>query len=64
MFEKELICPYCMEKITVLLDMGNNEFTESIEDCEVCCRPIELKYSFENEELISFIYKKIEGNEF
>ncbi|QKF81612.1 CPXCG motif-containing cysteine-rich protein [Halarcobacter ebronensis] len=64
MFEKELICPYCMEKITILLDMGNDEDTELIEDCEVCCRPIELKYSFENEELISFFYKKIEGNEF
>jgi len=32
-------CPYCGERISVLLDqqdVGN----EYIEDCQVCCRPI------------------------
>lgn len=64
MYEKELVCPYCLQNITVLLDMGGEENTDIIEDCEVCCRPIEFNYSFEENELVYFTYKKIEGNEF
>ena len=34
-------CPYCWEKITLLVD-GSIENQEYIEDCEVCCRPIDF----------------------
>ncbi len=36
-------CPYCFEKISMLLDSsaGGQRY---IEDCEVCCRPIEICY--------------------
>jgi hypothetical protein len=35
--------------------------TESyIEDCEVCCNPIEVQYGFENTELSSFSAQSIE----
>lgn len=37
-------CPYCGESISVLLnpeDVGVNY----IEDCQVCCRPIEFSLS-------------------
>jgi hypothetical protein len=39
--EIPLSCPYCGEDITVLADAsaGNHD---TIEDCEVCCRPINL----------------------
>tara|TARA_Y100001935_G_C17311136_1_gene516370 strand:- start:5832 stop:6143 length:312 start_codon:yes stop_codon:yes gene_type:complete len=35
-------CPYCGEKIEIQLDVsaGSQAY---IEDCQVCCRPIELK---------------------
>ena len=39
--ETDIGCPYCGEVITVLLnpeDVGQ----EYIEDCQVCCRPIEF----------------------
>lgn len=39
--ETRVYCPYCGEPITVLLnpeDVG----VEYIEDCQVCCRPIEF----------------------
>ena len=39
--ETSIYCPYCGESIEVLLnpeDVG----TEYIEDCQVCCRPIEF----------------------
>jgi len=31
-----------------------------IEDCEVCCRPIEIEMSFKNGELASFDSRSIE----
>lgn len=35
-------CPYCGEKITLLVDTSNPE-QNYIEDCEVCCRPINIQ---------------------
>lgn len=39
--EREIDCPYCGETLAVNVDCsaGNHDF---IEDCTVCCRPIEL----------------------
>lgn len=34
-------CPYCGERLTLAVD-GSVEFQEYIEDCHVCCRPINL----------------------
>lgn len=39
--ERTLHCPYCGEPVTVLLDASVPE-QEYVEDCAVCCRPIEL----------------------
>jgi len=37
--EEEINCPYCGETITILLDPSDTE-QEYIEDCQVCCQPI------------------------
>ncbi|MDX2478613.1 MAG: CPXCG motif-containing cysteine-rich protein [Gammaproteobacteria bacterium] len=37
-------CPYCWEVIDVLLDCSVNE-QSYIEDCQVCCRPINFSVS-------------------
>jgi len=34
-------CPYCGEPIELLIDCSEPE-QHYIEDCEVCCRPIEI----------------------
>jgi hypothetical protein len=34
-------CPYCGESIEIIID-GSIEQQNYIEDCSVCCRPIEL----------------------
>ncbi len=34
-------CPYCGERLETRVDLTAGE-REYIEDCEVCCRPIEL----------------------
>ncbi|MBD3634728.1 MAG: CPXCG motif-containing cysteine-rich protein [Methylophaga sp.] len=39
--ESNIMCPYCGEHFTVLVDCSVPE-QQYIEDCEVCCRPIEF----------------------
>jgi hypothetical protein len=54
MFEHFFQCPYCWETISMLLDSSIPN-TSYIEDCEVCCRPIQLTASFNDQtELINF----------
>ena len=36
-----LQCPYCWEQIEILVD-GSVDEQEYIEDCSVCCRPINI----------------------
>ncbi|NRD74973.1 CPXCG motif-containing cysteine-rich protein [Shewanella sp. VB17] len=42
--EKSIECPYCGETIDVLIDSTDFE-QEYIEDCQVCCRPINVLVS-------------------
>ena len=51
--EKYFECCYCGERISFLLDLSV-DCQKSIEDCEVCCRPIEFNYTVEADELSSF----------
>ena len=39
--ETSVQCPYCWERFTLLVD-GSVEEQEYVEDCEVCCRPIDF----------------------
>ncbi|MGH8493387.1 MAG: CPXCG motif-containing cysteine-rich protein [Moraxellaceae bacterium] len=39
-----LQCPYCGEQIEILVDRSEGD-QDWIEDCSVCCRPIELSVS-------------------
>ncbi len=64
MEEKFITCPYCLEKISVLLDTGIEGKTNIIDDCEVCCRPIDIIYEVEDLEIVGLEYRAIEGNEF
>lgn len=44
-------CPYCWQEISVLLDPSVNEQVY-VEDCEVCCNPMEINPIFEENELV------------
>lgn len=35
-------CPYCWEQVSVLVDVSQTSQTY-IEDCEVCCNPIQFQ---------------------
>ncbi|GAA0892080.1 hypothetical protein GCM10009122_17590 [Fulvivirga kasyanovii] len=52
-------CPYCGEQISMLLDISVPH-QDYIEDCEVCCNPIRIRYDSEGENLTSFIAESIE----
>lgn len=39
LFSSDIHCPYCGERIGILLDASAGE-QDYIEDCQVCCRPI------------------------
>jgi transcription elongation factor Elf1 len=46
-------CPFCEQTISMLLDPSVEEQTY-IEDCEVCCRPVEIYFRIEDEEVVEF----------
>jgi hypothetical protein len=52
-------CPYCWEEISMLLDSSVRKQTY-VEDCEICCNPIEISVGFENNELLKFDARNIE----
>ena len=44
----DVACPYCGETLTVRLDLsaGSQSY---VEDCQVCCQPIELGVSVDDQ---------------
>ncbi|MCC4213557.1 CPXCG motif-containing cysteine-rich protein [Leeuwenhoekiella parthenopeia] len=52
-------CPYCWEEISMLLDTSVS-YQVYVEDCEVCCNPIELSVRYEEQELTAFQANSIE----
>jgi len=59
MLEYYFTCPYCWETISMLLDNSISK-QQYIEDCEVCCNPIQVATQFLNSELIAFEANNIE----
>ena len=50
--ERPVDCPFCGEPITILVDVSGG--TQSyVEDCEVCCRPMNIAVEAEDGELYS-----------
>lgn len=46
--EATVFCPYCGEQISLLVDASAVP-QHYIEDCEVCCRPIEIYLSIDSQ---------------
>lgn len=44
--EHHFNCPYCAAEISMLLDPSVEE-QEYIEDCEVCCNPIQIHFKLD-----------------
>ena len=59
--EKFFKCPYCLEKISMLLDTSVDELQSYIEDCEVCCQPIQVSFESHSGKLKGFHADKTSG---
>ncbi|QXP61298.1 CPXCG motif-containing cysteine-rich protein [Olleya sp. HaHaR_3_96] len=59
MFEHHFQCPYCWETVSMLLDPSITIQTY-VEDCEVCCNPIQVTPNFFDLELVGFEALNIE----
>lgn len=43
MEEAFVTCPHCWENISVLVDVSVNGKHQYVEDCEVCCNPLDFR---------------------
>lgn len=59
MLEHFFNCPYCWENISMLVDPSISHQVY-IEDCEICCNPIEISLHFHESDLVSFHANNIE----
>ncbi len=59
MYEHYFQCPYCWEEISMLLDPSIKQ-QNYVEDCEICCNPIEVTLQFNNNILESFQVNNLE----
>lgn len=50
--ETEVCCPFCGEFFTIVVD-GSVDQQSYIEDCFVCCRPIQFSVVCSDGELVS-----------
>lgn len=53
MLEHFFTCPYCWEQISMLLDsdMSGEVY---VEDCQVCCNPIEVEFKIVDDRIVKF----------
>lgn len=47
------MCPYCGEQISMVLDLSVRR-QRYVEDCEVCCNPIQVSYTVQDDSLAAF----------
>ncbi len=51
-------CPYCGETVSFVLDLSEGQ--TYIEDCEVCCNPVRIRYTTDGETVTAFEARSIE----
>lgn len=52
--EKFFTCPFCRERISMIIDLSVEGEQTYVEDCEVCCRPIQLLFEIREGRLRGF----------
>jgi len=57
--ERYVSCPYCGERIGVLLD-PSVPHQNYIEDCQVCCQPIIFDVTVDDDEVNVFVRSEAE----
>ena len=52
LIEIEVECPYCGETFSLTVDTSQGDYS-TIEDCAVCCRPIQFEINCEPGEVVA-----------
>ena len=60
--EHSYLCPYCWQQIETEIDSWVPEQTY-VEDCQVCCQPIEIHYRVNQGYLECFEVRRENGGE-
>ncbi len=47
-------CPYCGGENSVRLDVTGGRKQSFVQDCTVCCQPIQISAEFEDDEITHF----------
>lgn len=47
-----MTCPHCWQQISILIDLSISGRQEFVEDCEVCCNPLNFVLEVERGELL------------
>jgi hypothetical protein len=53
MIEHFFHCPHCFQEISMLVDASISK-QAYVEDCEVCCNPLQINLELEEREVIYF----------
>ncbi len=48
------LCPYCGVQLSTRLDVSGGKRQQFIQDCEICCRPIQIEAWFEGDKITRF----------
>jgi hypothetical protein len=48
--ERKIHCPYCAESMEIVIDLSAGD-QSYIEDCQVCCQPMQVSFVVEQDEL-------------
>ena len=59
MIEYYFTCPHCWEEQLKMIDPSIDE-QNFIEDCEVCCNPLQFKIILKSNDVLSFSVTKID----
>jgi transcription elongation factor Elf1 len=54
LYEQAVECPYCGETFTAFIDLSQGNH-QTIEDCYVCCRPIEFLIESDGQTMHRFV---------
>lgn len=57
--EYRFACPHCWQAIQMTLDLsaGGQSY---VQDCEVCCNPIDIRFEVEDGQLTAFDARSLE----
>ncbi len=51
LLDRIISCPYCAETMSILIDLSAGGQTY-IEDCQICCQPMQISFEVNDEELV------------